>query len=268
MHGNESTIKEDGEGMRQILTERIKKAVRSRIYRTLYPHRPQFDCPICGYHGPFKDKVVKKTPLVVRVDSKCLGCAATERHRMMHLVINDVFGDWEASQKAILHIAPEECMKPQLQPLFKTYHTADLLQKNVDFNEEDVQAMSFDDATYDAVLISRVLTIPPDLEACVREIRRVLKPGGIAIIAEIYTHEKTVEFGKMVNDRSREIGVDFVTLLGQHFSQVERFLSEKYNDNFQLTNRMVIDGEPSGDYPELVQVSGIGFMDLVAVCRV
>ncbi len=252
--------------MAQLWTERIKQAVRPRIYKTLFPHRPQFDCPICGYHGPFKDKVVSKTPSVVRVDSKCLGCCAAERHRMMHLTIQEVFGDWGAEEKSLLHIAPEDCLKPQLKSLFGTYHTADLLQKNVDFNE-DVQALSFDDATYDVVLISRVLTIPPDLEACIREMRRVLKPGGIAMIAEIYTHEKTVEFGKMVNSRSREIGVDLLSMTQQHFPKVDQYLSDRYDDEYQLTNQIVLDGNPASDYPELVRVPDIGFLDLVAVCH-
>ncbi|QDT31366.1 class I SAM-dependent methyltransferase [Thalassoglobus polymorphus] len=253
--------------MRQLWAERIKQAVRPGLYRTIYPGREHFTCPICNYRGPFKDKIVSKSPAVTRVDSKCLGCSSVERHRMMHLVFDEVYGNWSADQKSILHIAPEDCLKPQLQSFFGTYHTADLLQTTVDFNE-DVQDMSFPDGTYDSVLISRVLTIPPDLEACIREIRRVLKPGGIAIIAEIYFHEESIEYGKFIGERSREIGVDLITMMERHFSRVEKYTSDRYEEEYQLINRMVVDGEPHDDYPELVRVPGVGLMDLVAVCHV
>ncbi len=253
--------------MRQLWSERVKQAVRPQLYRALYANRTQYECPICHYYGPFKDKRISKSPNLVRVDSKCVGCSSAERHRMMSLVVDEVLGNWNAREKSILHIAPEECLKLQLDQLFGTYHTADLLAKNVDFNE-DLQCLSFPEASYDAILVSRVLTIPPDLDACLDEMARVLKPGGLAIVAEIFTHEETVEFGEMRKSRSREIGVDLLSKLSKRFQCIDRYLSDQYPAEYRLNNEMTLDGQPKDDYPSLVRIPNVGFKDLVAVCHV
>ncbi|RYD41160.1 MAG: methyltransferase domain-containing protein, partial [Verrucomicrobiaceae bacterium] len=121
--------------------------------------------------------------------------------------------------------------------------------------------------TYDCVVVSRVLTCPPDLEACLSEIRRVLKKGGIAIIGEIYTHEKTVEFGKFVGERSREIGVDAIDLYRKHFDKVDLIMSDRYAGEYQLHNRITRDGKILDDFPYLIRIPDVGFKDVLAVCH-
>ena len=58
---------------------------------------------------------------------------------------------------------------------------------NVRFAVEDATALSFTDRTFDAVVISNALHIMPDPAAALREIRRVLKPGGL-LFAPNFTH--------------------------------------------------------------------------------
>jgi SAM-dependent methyltransferase len=48
----------------------------------------------------------------------------------------------------------------------------------VEYPEEDVQALSWADGSYDLVLTSETLEHVPDLHAALRETRRVLRPGG------------------------------------------------------------------------------------------
>ncbi len=252
--------------MRQHWSETFKQVLRPAWYRLFAREREAFECPICGYQGPFKDKRISRKPDLVRRHSKCLACGSTERHRMLHLVLEELFATWSPQGKKLLHIAPEDCLKEPLQSHFGTYHTADLLRKNVDF-QEDIQSLSFPDGSYDATLVSRVLTIPPDLDASIHELRRVLSPGGVAIVAEIYTHDQTLHFGEMRSGRSREIGVNFLELLQSHFDRVDVYLSDRYPSRFQLTNRMVLEGQPRDNYPDRVRVPHLGFMDLVAVCH-
>lgn len=253
--------------MRNARTEKLKSIIRPFFYKLFKQSGKSYLCPICGYQGSFKDKRISKKPDLVRIDSKCPKCASNERHRMMHLVFNDIFNAAEKKGKSVLHIAPEECLKDLVADKFETYHTADLLKQDVDFNE-DVQAMSFSDESYDCVVISRVLTIPPDLNASLSEIRRVLKPGGLAVIAEIYKHEETIEFGKMINDRSREIGIDLIDKLKNVFDDVECYSSNQYEEQYQLANQMVLNGQPTDAFPDKVKINNVGFNELVVIGKV
>ena len=253
--------------MRHPLSEKLKRLIRPLQYKIFHRSGMRFSCPICGYQGSFKNKRISPSPNILRINSKCPSCASTERHRMMHLVVDELFKDWKPETKSLLHIAPEQCLKNVLSERFGTYHTADLLKKDVDFNE-DIQNMSFKNESYDCVVVSRVLTIPPDLEASLREIQRILRPDGLAIIAEIYKHDEIQEFGSMVDGRSRKIGIGLLEKLTQYFDHVDCYLSNRYDAKYQLANMMLLDGKPLDNFPEKVRIPGIGFMELVAVCHV
>ena len=58
---------------------------------------------------------------------------------------------------------------------------------NVIFLVEDAKSLSFDDASFDAVIISNALHIMPDPVVVLNNISRVLKPNGI-LIAPSYSH--------------------------------------------------------------------------------
>ncbi len=249
------------------MIRRVITGVRRFGVSRLSPGKPEFYCPICGHRGLFKDKVVSRKPRLVRRDSKCLHCGSCERHRMLYLVLDKLFAGASDKRGKVLHIAPEACLTPVLTRLFASYETADLLKPGVDYHE-DIQQMSFPDASYDCVVVSRVLTIPPDLEASVREVRRILRKGGCAVIAETHTHAKTREFGSMINGRSREVGLDILETYRRHFAHVDEIVSSQFDPACQVSNCMVRDGLPADDYPERVRIPGTGFMELVAVCRV
>jgi SAM-dependent methyltransferase len=245
----------------------MKQLVRPVWYKLVGSSKEQFTCPICGYHGVFKDKFVRAEPRTIRTDSKCLGCGATERHRLIHLVVNELARTESFKDKTVLHIAPEDCLGEQLKSLFGGYETADLFMKGVD-HKEDLQNMSFKDGSYDWVVISRVLTEPPKLEPCLSELRRILKPGGAAIVAEIFTHEKTVEFGEIINERAREIGIDLLDMLRARFTSLDLYKGDRYPAEYQLMNRIVVEGKTRDDFPEEIRAPGIGFKDMIVICRV
>lgn len=58
---------------------------------------------------------------------------------------------------------------------------------NVHFSVEDATKLSFEDASFDAVIISNALHIMPDPVKTLLEISRVLKPNGL-LIAPNYSH--------------------------------------------------------------------------------
>jgi predicted SAM-dependent methyltransferase len=131
-------------------------------------------CPICGYHGVF---VSVGHP--GRWDARCLNCGSRERHRLLRLWVTQDGGDRLAG-KRILHFAPEKAVMRMMwgNPL---YETADLLQKGVT-HQVDITRVPLPDASYDVVMANHVLEHIPDDAAAMRELFRLLKPGGVALL--------------------------------------------------------------------------------------
>ena len=158
---------------------------RWRLYRRLaasWLHdRRQFrekrlprTCPICGHHGVFVS--VGHPP---RWDARCPGCGSRERHRLVHLWITADGGD-RLADKRILHFAPEKVVLRRLRgnPL---YETADLYQPGVT-HRVDITRTGLADASYDVVMANHVLEHIPDDRQAMRELFRLLRPGGLALL--------------------------------------------------------------------------------------
>lgn len=185
-------------------------------------------CPICGYHGMFVN--VGHPP---RWAARCLNCGSRERHRLLHLWITQDGGDRLAG-KRILHFAPEKIVVRQMagNPL---YETADLFQPGVT-HQVDITRVALPDQSYDVVMAHHVLEhIPDDIQA-MRELFRLLRPGGIALLSvpinatrhETYENptitdaaERWARFSQ--HDHIRYYGLDFEDRLAGVGFQVERF---------------------------------------------
>lgn len=132
-------------------------------------------CPICGYHGMFVH--VGHPP---RWAARCLNCGSRERHRLLHLWVTQNGGNRLAGQR-ILHFAPEKIVMRQMagNPL---YETADLFQPGVT-HKVDITRVALPDQSYDIVMAHHVLEHIPDDRAAMRELFRLLRPGGIALLS-------------------------------------------------------------------------------------
>ncbi|NKB56841.1 MAG: methyltransferase domain-containing protein [Alphaproteobacteria bacterium] len=130
-------------------------------------------CPICSHSGRFFT-----TPHHFFTEAVCPSCGSYERHRLF-----EVF--WQETDpfmgKDILHFAPENILRSRLKATAKSYVTADLFMSEVD-HKIDVQDIPFDDGAFDIVIANHVLEHIPDDARAMREIHRVLCPGGKAII--------------------------------------------------------------------------------------
>lgn len=250
--------------MRNRWSETLKGTIRPIIFKLVMAGAPKFTCPICGYTGPFKSKKTARLPGQVREHAKCVRCGSAERHRILALAIEKLFGGTPHAGQAFLHVAPEFCLQPLIRKLFPVYHSMDLFRTDVDFRD-DIQKMSFSDASYDVVLVARVLTNVPDYHAAVREVRRVLKPGGVAIFSEAYPQMVTEELQSKEGNRRRKMGLDLLGLLRQHFSRVDALKSEQFEPKHQVINRIREHGVIKKTGPEELQVPD-GYQELVAVC--
>ena len=81
--------------------------------------------------------------------------------------------------------------------------------------EANAQALPFDNASFDAVLLSLILSVVPDATACLREAKRVLRPGGrIVVFDKFMPPGATVSAGRrFVNLVSTRMGTDITRCL-------------------------------------------------------
>jgi len=175
-------------------------------------------CNVCGHHYrkflPYGRKA--------RSNALCPHCLSLERHRLMWLFLNDSTNFFKDELK-ILHIAPELCFIKRFEAIHgDNYITADI-ESPLAKVKLDVLEMPFAEGEYDVVFCNHVMEhVSDDLQA-MREICRVLKPGGWGIIQIPLFYplaEVTYEDSSIVDPSAREKAFgqdDHVRLYGKDY---------------------------------------------------
>ncbi|MDQ3965384.1 MAG: class I SAM-dependent methyltransferase [Actinomycetota bacterium] len=86
----------------------------------------------------------------------------------------------------------------------------------------DAVVLPYPDDTFDAAYITVTLGEIPDQKAALRELRRVLKPGGRLVVGEIFGDPHMVTFGSL-RARAEEAGLRFEQRLGGRLAYFARF---------------------------------------------
>lgn len=245
----------------------IKKLGQLTIFRLLNSTKKRFACPVCKYNGPFRD-VGPATGL--RKHAKCPNCNALERHRNQYLVMQIVLNEYKTADMAMLHFAPETLLRNYLSKQFHIYETADLNMPDVD-HRVDLQNLPFRNSLYDFVFASHVLEhIPDDIKA-IKEICRILKPGGIAILPVPVVAEKTIEYPEPNPSESHHVrapGLDYFDRFEPFFSKIEQYSSESLPEKYQPYIFEDRSKWPTAECPLRPAQKGERHGDIVPVCYV
>jgi len=158
-------------------------------------------CNVCGYSGRFHAAGRPR-----RIDARCPKCGSAERYRLLALWLDRQGGSLRDAR--VLHFAPEQGLTALLKPRVKDYRSADISPGRADL-VLNIEAIAEPDSSYDCIVCSHVLEHVDDGKA-LKEIFRVLKPGGLALIMApvIEGWRNTYENPKVVTpeDRKRHYG--------------------------------------------------------------
>ncbi|HEX2729437.1 MAG TPA: class I SAM-dependent methyltransferase [Rubrobacteraceae bacterium] len=86
----------------------------------------------------------------------------------------------------------------------------------------DAQALPYPADTFDAAYLITVLGEVPDQDRALRELRRVIKPGGRLVVGEIFPDPHMVAFGKL-RARAGSAGFRFERRIGRPHGYYARF---------------------------------------------
>ncbi|HLV15249.1 MAG TPA: methyltransferase domain-containing protein [Xanthomarina sp.] len=127
-----------------------------------------------------------------------------ERHRLLWLYLkNDT--DFFTKNLKVLHFAPEQAFYKRFRKLKNLeYVTTDLNSPLADV-KADICDLPFTDNEFDVILCNHVLEHIPDDTKAMKELYRILKPGGYGVfqIPQDLSREKTFEDNSITDKKER-----------------------------------------------------------------
>lgn len=191
-----------------------------------------FLCPSCGFSGRFAAAYAAtgRRPYAI-----CPSCGARERHRLQSLVLDLLLQRYDFSKLRVLHMAPELLIEKRFKAAGAEYVSADIDPVGVDL-QIDLTCIDQPDDSYDVVYASHVLEHIRDDTAALREIVRILRPGGFAVLPVPLVGLVTIEYPEPV--LSEELHVrgpapDYYDRYQLFFDRVERYSSQEFDEKYQ-----------------------------------
>lgn len=167
----------------------------------------------------------------------CPNCLSLERHRLLWRYLQQETEFFTENIK-VLHLAPEQPFIKRFKQLKNlNYTTADLVSPIADVKTDIRNMHQFADNSFDFFMGNHVLEHIDEEEKAVKEILRILKPGGQAVlqVPMDYSLSKTYEDASITDRKEREKHFgqyDHVRLYGQDYPERLRkagFIVEENN---------------------------------------
>jgi SAM-dependent methyltransferase len=201
------------------LPQQIVGRLRREVMRYVLAYPRVVECNLCGWQARrfLSDDWHPHTV--------CCRCGSQVRHRLLAAALTHLPSYSEVrivKNKRILHFAPERTLRQRLQRLAARYETADLMHARLGRMLDISNMPSIADGEFNLVIACDVLEHVADDIAAMREIRRVLAPGGYAILSVPQKDDLATTFEDPAitspRDRERAYGQwDHVRIYGNDF---------------------------------------------------
>ncbi len=251
------TLQTAGAKVTKKLTRRIPTSVRKqleKLSRTRFAKKLLFFgcsryCTICK--SPLR--FFQPYGLAQRPDARCPVCGALERHRSLWLFLKLKTDLFKATPQKMLYVAPVKALLSRFNDIpHLDCLTADLNNPEA-MERMDITDIHHPDNSFDIIYCSHVFEHVPDDRKAMRELSRVLKPDGWAVLTVPITADKTFEdlsitepnerervFGQ--HDHVRNYGPDFKMRLEQSGFDVQRYCPADFLKPAQITRNATKDG--------------------------
>lgn len=243
--------------IKKFIPQPIKKTIR--YAQSIYYKGNKYICPFCNHSA----KKMMPTGVDLQIieekqvigagkrEAVCYRCFSKDRERMVFLYLKNELKVFEnAAQISVLHIAPEPILTKEFKKhKFKKYTCGDLFTEGYiypDYVENmDILNINYPENSFDLVICNHVLEHIEDDFQAMKELFRVLKPNGNAILlvpisnnsANTYENptitspeEKKQHFGQF--DHCRIYGQDYPQRLEKAGFAINRInIADKYPKN-------------------------------------
>lgn len=203
------------------------------------------ECPVCN--RSYSKFLSYGSSIAHRENVLCPGDLTLERHRLMWLYLKDHSDFFTSNKLNVLHIAPEQCFHQRFkQQENLNYLTGDLVSPIADLHF-DLHQIPLEENRFDVIFCNHVLEHVNDANQCMRELYRVMKPGGWGImqVPQDFDREITFEDSSITSEEDREryywqkdhvrlFGKDYPNWLENAGFNVEVFEKEKFYSTSQI----------------------------------
>jgi SAM-dependent methyltransferase len=174
-----------------------------RIFVPILYRGNKVECPVCEKSF---SKFLPYGYVNQRDSVLCPYDLTLERHRLMWLYLKNESDFFTKPNLDVLHIAPEQCF----YKLFKkqknlNYLTGDIESPLADLHF-DLHQIPLEENKFDVVFCNHVLEHVTDAKQCMKELFRVMKPGGYGIfqVPQDFTRDVTYEDPTIITPEERE----------------------------------------------------------------
>jgi SAM-dependent methyltransferase len=113
----------------------------------------------------------------------CPYCYSRPRHRTAYRFFHERTDLFDGRPKRMLHVAPEAALAPKFRAIPGLDYLSGDLDPAAAMVQMDITDIHYPDNSFDVIYCSHVLEHVPEDRRAMRELARVLKPGGWAVSA-------------------------------------------------------------------------------------